>query len=82
MNVKDKDLTLLATKDPAHRSVGRVEGGLATCLVFQRHPPLSEPDQQPAQGLRCNGRVRQRDQVRDGSSVRELPDRRRYAGRA
>jgi glutathione S-transferase len=48
-------------EDPAHRSVGPVEGGLATCLVCQRHPPLSEPDQQPAQGLRRNGRVRQRD---------------------
>ncbi len=47
------------------------------CLVCQRHPPLSEPDQQPAQSLRRNGRVRQRDQVRHGSSVRELPDRRR-----
>jgi glutathione S-transferase len=58
-----------------------VEGGLATCLVCQRHPPLSEPDQQPAQGLRRSGSVRQRDQVRDRRSVRELPDRRRYAGR-
>src|SRR6266550_4094888 len=31
--------------------------------------PLSEPDQQPAQSLRRNRRVRQRDQVRHGSSV-------------
>ena len=49
-------------EDPARRSVGRVAGDLAPCLVCQRHSSLSEPDQQPAQSLRRRGR--QRDQVR------------------
>ena len=70
------------SEDPARRSVGPVAGDLAARLVCQRHPPLSEPHQQPAQSLRRAWRVRQRDQVRDGSSLRELPDRRRFAGRA
>src|SRR5215510_4591205 len=39
-------------EDPARRSVGRVTGDLVACLVCQWHPPLSEPDQQPAQSLR------------------------------
>src|SRR5215470_8715278 len=45
-------------EDPARRSVGRVAGDLAACLVCQRHSPLSEPDQQPAQSLRRSGCVR------------------------
>src|SRR5438309_5801440 len=58
-------------EDPSRQSVGRVAGDLTARLVRQRHSPLSEPDQQPAQSLRRNGRVRQRDQVGHRSSKME-----------